>query len=160
MNPNDRKKVIKKVIIGVDPASGPDMSAMAEKLSSGEITFRSVRNMEPAVLTLSPQPINLCFSDEGGMIGEFRWDRDKKRWTFEGNMDEAAKQFAKFMFAHFQSLIEGDRDGLLEDPVVPADFEEKLVESVRKPWPEMLVESNFDAKRDPGFFRKMYEGKF
>ena len=69
--------------------------------------------MAHPVLTLSPQPINLTFSDDDGrVIGEFTYDREKKRWSFQGDdMDESAKIFAKFMYSHFQSLIEG-RDGL------------------------------------------------
>ena len=64
-------------------------------------------------LTLTPQPINLVFSDDDGKeIGKFEYDKEAKRWTFEGEANESAKVFAKFMFAHFQSLIEGDRDGL------------------------------------------------
>ena len=65
------------------------------------------------VLTFQPQPVNLCFNDDTGkMIGCFEYDPDTKHWTFEGaDMDESAKMFAKFMYAHFQSLIEG-RDGL------------------------------------------------
>lgn len=65
------------------------------------------------VMTLQPQPINLTFSDDDGrVIGEFAYDREKKRWSFQGDdMDESAKIFAKFMYVHFQSLLEG-RDGL------------------------------------------------
>ena len=61
-------------------------------------------------------PVNMCFHPvppQGKeLVGEFVYDRDLKRWTFSGNMDESAKIFAKFMFAHFQSLIDGNRDGL------------------------------------------------
>jgi len=83
--------------------------------TEGEVINPYVLKSELAVpvLTLSPQPINLTFSDDDGrVIGEFTYNREEKRWSFQGDdMDESAKIFAKFMYAHFQSLIEG-RDGL------------------------------------------------
>lgn len=66
----------------------------------------------------SERKINLAFTDDAGHdIGEFLYDKDAQRWTFSGNMDESAKQFAKFMYAHFQSILNGDRDGIMAAPV-------------------------------------------
>ena len=103
-------------------------------------------------------PINLCFSDDqGNEIGKFEWNKVLKKWEFTGDMNEAAKQFAKFMYAHFQSLIEGDRDGLRDTPIVAHTEVEKEPEKI---WPAKLdtyIGGNPDNR---GIFRKMYEGSF
>lgn len=53
------------------------------------------------------RPINLCFTDDNGDdVGCFEYDKEKKQWTFTGNADKAAKQFAKFMFDSFRSQLD------------------------------------------------------
>jgi hypothetical protein len=39
------------------------------------------------------------------------YDEDAKLLRVEGNLDEGAKQFAKYLAAHFQAILD-DRDGL------------------------------------------------
>jgi len=74
----------------------------------------TVKNDE-AMFFFEPRPVNLVFmGDDGEEIGKFEYDKEKQQWTFEGDADESAKMFTKFMFAHFQSILEGDRDGLLK----------------------------------------------
>lgn len=93
----------------------PECSIWADVLVSNDanLTFRDER------------PINLSFMDDNGVpIGEFKFDKENRRWTFSGNMDEAAKQFAKFMYAHFQSILQGDRDNILHTPIYVDPVEE------------------------------------
>jgi len=141
----------------IDPASEPDESAEMIGYNEGGCInlYGTPIEEEPLTLTQTPQPINLCFMDDGGTVGEFKYDRDAKRWTFEGNMDEAAKQFAKFMYAHFQSIIDGDHDGLLDYSGRPKEEPEP-----EKVWPEnMQEESNFDPRPSLNYFRAMWMGK-
>lgn len=72
--------------------------------------------------------------DNGETIGSINVvDRQLR---FEGNMDDSAKQFAKMLSAHFQSIIEGDRDGVgtCTIHVDPAEEEEP-----QKVWPEHVA---------------------
>jgi len=50
-------------------------------------------------------PINLVFSVENEKIGEFRYDVKAGEWTFLGDADKAALQFARFLSEHFKELI-------------------------------------------------------
>jgi len=69
----------------------------------------------PLMFHVEPYPINLVFHGDDGDVGKFEYDREKKCWTFEGDADESAKLFVKFVMAHFQSAMDADRDGLLAD---------------------------------------------
>lgn len=115
------------VVVGVDPAG--------EDSDYSELLFVDNGKLAHPVLTLQPQPINLSFRDDNGNdVGTFEYNKEKKQWTFDGNADAAAKVFAKFMYSHFQSILEGDRDGILTSPILgdPVVEEESEPEKV---WP-------------------------
>lgn len=156
-----KKAKKRKTLKNVDPTSGYD----GHKLFNGagvEIGKTEILSIQsPAKLFDSTKdwPVNLCFHQGSDLVGEFIYDRDAKRWTFEGNMDEAAKQFAKFMYAHFQSLIEGDRDGLMNSVIDNHELsnyktspQEELEPEPEKHFTDVKVEGNFDPKLSP--FRK------
>lgn len=51
-----------------------------------------------AVMTMTPQPINITFtSDEGEKVGEFLYDRETRKWSFEGDVEESARKFLNFL---------------------------------------------------------------
>lgn len=80
------------------------------------------------------KPVNMIFLDNNGTeVGKFEYDLEAKRWTFTGNMDEAAKKFAQFMYAHFQSILEGDRDGILTSQVDDPDKWDPPLEPAEEP---------------------------
>ena len=112
----------------------PECTVWAEMLITDEKYDRTkyfIDQAQGSEITLRQDyPINLVFHDEGEEIGKFEWNRTLKKWQFTGNMDEAAKQFAKFMYAHFESLMNGDRDGLMNEPPRKKSVRPRAEESV------------------------------
>ena len=80
-----------------------------ETVNSAELTFRS----SPVAHMYLVQ----IHDDNGKEIGSIEVDQETHQLRFNGNLDEAAKQFAKFAAAHFQSIMQGDRDGLSHDKI-------------------------------------------
>ena len=90
-----------------------------------------------------PIPINLTFNDDDGEeIGKFEYDKEKKQWFFEGDADESAKIFVRFCMAHFQSAIDGDRDGLISQKDYGVAIDDGRRESSRQYDDENWIEPN------------------
>jgi hypothetical protein len=150
-NPIGNQIVARKVSVDDDGVKVEPITAeqMYKAPDESELVFVDNGKMVNPVLTLQPQPINLSFhDDDGNRIGEFLYNKDKKQWTFDGNADESAKVFAKFMFSHFQSIIEGDRDGIMDAPIVAHKEEESEPEKV---WPtitpgEIKIDGRYKGK--------------
>lgn len=50
------------------------------------------------ILQMEPQPINIVFtSHDGEKVGEFIYDRETRKWSFEGDVEESARKFLHFL---------------------------------------------------------------
>jgi hypothetical protein len=53
---------------------------------------------EGPVLTLRNPPVNVTFTQhDGTVVGVFEYNEAKRKWTFEGDMEESAKKFIHFL---------------------------------------------------------------
>lgn len=91
--------------------------SLAGKISAGPV-FSTVNS---AGITFSePGKVFLVVvnDDYGDEIASIEVDRESRQLRFHGDLDEGSKQFAKYVNAHLQSLFDGDRDGLRDEPVL------------------------------------------
>lgn len=102
-------------------------------LAPGEFVQVSDIEQPSLMLQVSPDPLTMTFCSHGKQVGEFRYDREAGRWTFEGNADKSALEFAKYLNAHFQSIINGDRDGILTSQVDDPDKWDPPLEPAEEP---------------------------
>lgn len=90
-----------------------------------------------ATLRVQSSKIVLRLNDDTGKeIGGFIYDKDTKTWSFDGNMDNSAKQFARILYAHFQSILDGDRDGITTAKIYVDEGIEERCAVKEKVWPE------------------------
>ena len=84
-------------------------------------------------------PACLYFVDDNGNdVGVFRYNPDKRNFEFSGDMDESAKIFARMMYANFQSIIEGDHDGLRGAHIAVDPARDDVADAAQYVWPERL----------------------
>lgn len=52
----------------------------------------------PSQLVGETPPINVTFTDhDGTVVGAFTFDRDTRKWAFEGDMEKSAEKFIHFL---------------------------------------------------------------
>lgn len=65
------------------------------------LKFRPATPPEPA-LTIGPPPVNVTFTNpDGTIVGQFQYNNDTRKWSFEGDMDESAQKFMDFLLSLF-----------------------------------------------------------
>ena len=58
------------------------------------LTFKNPDPPEP----VGQPPINVTFTDpDGTIVGTFEFNKDTRKWHFEGDMEESARKFIHFL---------------------------------------------------------------
>lgn len=106
-----------------EPPPFEDEKVDPDEVKPGLPDLQTLNTMVENLLTLpegDPNELEFCtlFDPPGSsnVVCRIWVDRTTKKVHVDGDLDASAKQLAKLIAAHFQSIIEGDRDGLGEDP--------------------------------------------
>lgn len=71
-----------------------------------------VKSLYPGNITAARYYLVIVNKPDCKELGSIEFDIAAGKVKFNGDLDESAKQFARFVHAHLQSLQDGDRDGI------------------------------------------------